>query len=61
MNEGNQDNLGAVFLSQRYSKLSGSQEVTEAAEQVEQKKENIIERLKEIGEITEQRRRLLSL
>jgi len=31
------------------------------AEQVEQKKENIIERLKEIGEITEQRRRLLSL
>jgi len=31
MNEGNQDNLGAVFLSQRYPKLSGSQEVTEAA------------------------------
>jgi len=30
-NQGNEDNLGAVFLSQRYSKLSGSQEVTEAA------------------------------
>jgi len=31
MNEGKQDNPGAVFLMQRYSKLSGSPEVTEAA------------------------------
>jgi len=31
MNEGNPDNLGEVFLSERYSKLSGSKEVTHAA------------------------------